>query len=264
MRGTCDGLVIKVSAYGENDKLLTVLTADEGKVFVTAKGARSVRSKMLPLSNLFAYANFEFYEKNGRKWLSGGSVIKSFSAINANIESFALASYIVQLAAEITGEQASAEDVLRTTLNTLYAIENELKPNAIIKSAYEIFAAEVSGFSPDVLACSECECTESESDWWLDVMNGHIICGACLTKKSMGAEILPTDALMTRNILLPLDASSLAAWRYVISAPPKRIFSFTVNDCESLERLSRSTEEYIVNHLERSFETLEFYHSVKE
>ena len=264
MRGTCDGLVIRVSDYGENDKLLTVLTANEGKIFVTAKGARSVRSKMLPLSNLFAYANFEFYEKNGRRWLSGGSVSESFSGINTSIESFALASYVVQLASEISGEGVPAEDVLRTTLNTLYAIEHALKPLAVIKSAYEIFAAEVSGFSPDVSLCSECTCTESESDWWLDVMNGRVVCGACRSKKNHGAEIEVTDALMTRNILLPLDASSLAAWRFVMGAPPKRIFSFSINEGESLERFSRSTEEYIKNHLERSFEALEFYHTVKE
>ena len=264
MRGTCDGLVIKVSDYGENDKLLTVLTAEHGKILITAKGARSVRSKMLPMSHLFVYANMEYYEKNGRKWLSGGSVSDSFYSINSDIGSFALASYIVQLAAEITGEGVPAEDVLRMTLNTLYAIENKLKPLPIIKGAYEIFAAEVSGFSPDVLACAECSCEESDSDWWLDVMNGRILCGACLTEKSRGAEMLPTDVLMTRNILLPLDASSLAAWRYVMSASPKRIFSFGISDGESLDMFARSAEEYIVNHLERSFEALDFYHAVKE
>ncbi len=264
MRGTCDGLVIRVSDYGENDKLLTVLTAENGKILVTAKGARSVRSKMLSVSHLFVYANFEYYEKNGRKWLSGGSVNDSFASISSDITDFALASYIVQLASEITGEGVPAEDVLRMTLNTLYAIEHKLKPHAIIKSAYEIFAALVSGFSPDVLACAECDCVESESEWWLDVMNGRIICGACLSEKSRGAEIQPTDALMTRNILLPLDNSALAAWRYVMSAPLKRVLAFNVSDGESLSLLARSTEEYIINHLERSFETLEFYHTVKE
>ena len=95
-------------------------------------------------------------------------------------------------------------------------------------------------------------------------MNGRAICGACLSKKNHGTEPEPTDALMTRNILLPLDAPSLAAWRYVMSAPPKRIFSFSINEGESLDRFARSTEEYIKNHLERSFEALEFYHTVKE
>ena len=63
MRGTFDGLILRESAYGESDKLLTVLTADEGKVFMIAKGVRSLKSKNLALCRLFTYANFEYYEK---------------------------------------------------------------------------------------------------------------------------------------------------------------------------------------------------------
>ena len=264
MRGTCDGLVIRESDYGENDKLLTVLTADNGKIFITAKGARSMRSKMLPLSHLFTYANFEYYEKNGRRWLSGGSVSDSFYKLNSDIAGFALASYILQLASELSGEGVECGEVLRMTLNSLYAIENRIKPLAIIKGAYEIFATRISGVEPDVSSCAECGCEESESDWWLDIMNGRILCGNCLSEKNRGVPIAPTDSLMTRNILLPLDAASVAAWRYVLGAPLKRIFSFGLSDTESLQRFERSAEEYIVNHLERSFEALEFYHAVKE
>ena len=128
MRDVCDGLVIKDMPYGENDRLLTVLTAEHGQILFTAKGARSLKSKTMPLCRLFVYANFEYYEKNGRRWLSGGSVNEGFYGISEDIQGFSLASYIVQLAAEISGEGVGAEEVLRMTLNTLYAIEKKLKP----------------------------------------------------------------------------------------------------------------------------------------
>ena len=115
----------------------------------------------------------------------------SFYGINSEIEGFALASYVVQLASEITGEGVSAEEVLRMTLNTLYAIEHDLKPLPLIKSAYEIFAADESGIAPDVASCADCGTEQSESGWWLDVMNGHILCEKCLSDKSKGAPILP-------------------------------------------------------------------------
>lgn len=263
MTGVCDGLVLKVADYGENDKLLTVLTAEKGRIFITAKGARSVRSKLLPMCRLFTYANFEFYEKNGRRWLSGGSVSDSFFGIDADISGFALASYIVQLAHEITGEGVPCEDILRMTLNTLYAISTRLKPYEQIKSAYEIFAVTVSGFSPDVYECSECGCDESENDWWLDVMNGSLICVDCFGKRQGGAPIPETDSLMTKNIFVPMDNMSVLAWRYVAAADLKRVFSFSLPS-ESLSVLARATETYVVNHLERSFDTLDFYHAVKE
>lgn len=263
MRDSCDGLVIKESDYGENDKLITVLNAQHGQMTMIAKGARSPRSKFVALCRPFTYANFEYYQKNGRKWISGGEISNTFFGTNFNIQGFALAAYVVRLAQEITGEDMPCESILRTTLNTLYAIEKELKPLPLIKSAYEIFAANESGFAPDISGCFKCGAADCEMGFWLDVMNGRVVCADCQAKDN-GAEISPVDNLMTKNIILPLDGASIAAWRYVSDAPPKRIFSFSVDGVNSIGFLERATESYIVNHLERGFEALDFYHTVKE
>ena len=39
MRKACDGLVLRVSDVGEHDRMLTLLTADEGKRIVSLNGA---------------------------------------------------------------------------------------------------------------------------------------------------------------------------------------------------------------------------------
>ena len=263
MRDVCDGLVIREMPYGENDRLITVLTAEQGQVLFTVKGARSPKSKTMPLCRLFVYANFEYYEKNGRKWLSSGSVNEGFYGISGDIQGFSLASYVVQLAAEISGEGVGAESVLRMTLNTLYAIEKKLKPYDQIKSVYEIFAACESGVTPALDACRSCGTVEAQS-WWLDVMNGSVCCGKCFSEKSAGAPIPEFDRLMTHNIFSPLDSTSLAAWRYVCACEPKKVLAFDIKDAESLRLLSTATEKYVTNHLERGFDTLDFYHAVKE
>ncbi len=261
MKKTVDGLILRECPIGENDKLLTVLTAEEGRVLMTAKGARSLKSKVMPLCRLFTYANLEYYEKNDRRWLSGGSINDSFFGLNSDIEGFALASYIVQLAAEITDEGVEAEEILRTTLNTLYCIQMKKKPYGQIKAVYEFFAACVSGFCPDLSACADCG-GEGESVW-LDVMNGGIVCDECLRRRSGNLPIPETDAYSARNILLPLDASALSALRHVATAPLARLFSFTLSEGESMDAFSRAAEVYLLNHLERSFDTLDFYHSIK-
>jgi DNA repair protein RecO (recombination protein O) len=260
MRKATDGLVLREVPYGENDKLLTVLTAEEGKIFITAKGARSIRSKTAAVCRLFTYANFEFYEKNGRRWLSGGSVNDSFFGIEQDIEGFALASYVLQVADEITGEGVEAEDVLKMTLNTLYAISKKLKPYCQIKAVYELFAVLVSGLYPDLSGCCVCDDIKTDS-LWLDVMNGCIICEECQRKRTGGLPIPEVDGYETRNILLPLDSSALAAMRYVFSAESRKIFSFSLNGT-SMELFCRAAETYLLNHLERDFDTLGFYRSI--
>ncbi len=262
MKKTVDGLILRESPIGENDKLLTVLTAEEGRVLMTAKGARSLKSKVLPLCRLFTYANLEYYEKNDRRWLSGGSINDSFFGLNGEIEGFALASYIVQVAAEITDEGVEAGEILRTTLNTLYCIQTKKKPYEQIKAVYEFYAACVSGFCPDLSVCADCG-GEGGGTVWLDVMNGSLVCDECLRKRSGNLPIPETDAYSARNVLVPLDASALAALRHIVSAPLPRLFSFHLSEGESMDAFCRAAEVYLINHLERSFDTLDFYHSIK-
>ncbi len=264
MRRSCDALVLRVSDYGENDKLITVLSAEDGQCAMIAKGARSVKSALLPLCRPFTYANMECYEKNGMRWLSGGSVTNVFLAPGAELEDLALASYICELAAEITGENVGCERVLRMTLNTLYAIENKLKLPALIKAAYEIFAAAESGFTPDVSGCCVCHAHDSKDGFWLDVMNGRVICSECQSRKGSLQSRNSEEEIIRANILCPMDDSSLAAWKYICSADIRRVLSFCLNDEKSAALLARAAEIYILNHLERGFNTLDFYHKVKE
>lgn len=262
MKKVVDGLVLKETRSGESDKHLTVLT-DQGKMFFIAKGACSARSKIRSVCRIYTYANFEYYEKNDIRWVSGGSVNNSFFAVGAELDGYALAAYIAEVALEITGEGVAAADVLRMTLNTLYCIEKKQKPLPQIKAAYELFAACNSGFCPDLSGCCECGCAE-HGTFWLDVMNGALICEDCQRKRAGNVPAPELDAYSTRNILVPLDASALASMRYVCASEPRRIFSFSLREGESMDRFCRAAETYLLNHLERGFETLDFYRSVKE
>ena len=264
MKESFDALIIREAPYGDSDIVLTALAAQYGKITLTVKGARSPRSKLSTVCRLFSYVNLECYEKYGKRWVASGSINENFFGLSSDMAGFALASYIIQLASEITGEGVPCERVLRMTLNTLYAIEKRLKPLPLIKSAYEIFTAEESGVTPDMTGCADCGGEHSEGGFWLDVMNGRVICAHCRAQKNSAAADLPTDEFMTQTILVPIDESGMAAWRYVCASEPKRVLSFSVNSPESISMLSRATEYYVINHLEKNFDGLEFYNSVKE
>lgn len=262
MKKTADGLVLREIEVGESDKLLTVLTRD-GRMTLSAKGVRSMKSKNGPLCHLYTYANFEYYEKEGRRWLAGGSVNNSFFGLNQSLEGYALAAYLLSVATEITDEGVEAEEILRATLNALYAIQKGLAPLEQIKAAYEWFAAMISGYTPDLETCSHCGCTNFR-ELWLDVMNGALICDECQRKRSGAVPLPETDRYETRNILVPLDGSALAAIRYVRDASVSRLFAFSLNDGESMAYFCRAAETYLLHHLERNFDTLEFYRTVKD
>ena len=267
MRTVIDALVLREINSGENDKRLLVLTADKGKMWLCAKGGRSIKSSKSAICRAFTYAEFEIYEKNNIKYISGGSPHKSFFAYKTDLDGYSLACYVTTICEDITVEEVEAEEILRTTLNTFYAIENQLYSIEQIKAAYEIFAVTVSGFTPDLSVCQKCAKEfGGEDKLWLDVMNGNLLCAECKSKAPSVSEknSSESDDFQTRTLLYPLDAPSLMALRYCVSAPLKRLFSFSIKNADSAELFYRAAEGYMLNHLERGFQTLDFYYKIKD
>lgn len=265
MRGTSDGLIIKERAMGESDKLLTVLTADKGKILICAKGVRSLKSKNASLCHAFTYANFEYYERNGMFWLASGEVKEHFLGLGSPLEALALAAYVADVADELSGENFSDTTLLRLLLNTLFAIENSIRPYPLIKGAFEFFAAAHAGFAPDLSACEKCgKGIEDTDKMVLDVMNGALLCSECIADKKLPLtnDIAEYDRFETKNILLPLSPEVVMAIRYAVSADLKRLYSFALTKKSDLSLFSEAGETYLQNHLERGFETLGFYHDV--
>ena len=64
MKETVKGLIIKRTPFKENDMLLTVLTAEKGKMNVLARGLRKSRRDLSGYQTL-AYAELEIFDGRG-------------------------------------------------------------------------------------------------------------------------------------------------------------------------------------------------------
>ena len=63
------------------------------------------------------------------------------------------------------------------------------------------------------------------------------------------------------GVRMPLSPASLAAMRYILSCPEKKLFSFSISGAAEKE-LCDAAESYLLTQLERSFYTLDFYKSL--
>jgi DNA repair protein RecO (recombination protein O) len=251
-------LVIRQTDYGENDKLLTLLTAERGKMTVCIKGGKSLRNKNLACSGLLCYSEFTVKGSKGFYTLSEASLIEQFFGLRGDLVRYAAAQYVADVAGEVCVENNDESEMLQLVLNTLYMLSETDRNVDFVKAVFEMRCAVLSGFCPDLTACSLCGKTEHDV-LYLDVMNGSLRCGDCFGSE---ADIASREGLATATVILPLTAAILGGLRYVVEAPPKRIFSFTVPD-EELCDFGRTTEKYLLNQMERSFRTLEFYKSIR-
>ncbi len=239
---TLRGLILRTVDMGESDRLMTVLTADEGKITLSAKGVRSVKSHRMAACQPFCYSEFTLTERSGKRILIEARLIENFYAIREDIERFALASYLTELTEAVTVEDSEQGQILSLLLNCLYLIAGGQKALWLIKGVFEWRLASLLGFMPDLSVCGEC--SAKGGSMALSLIDGCLYCTDCMMKEE-------------KPLCIWLD-DTLPLLRYLLAAPSKRLFAFEV-DGTIEATFSAVCEKYLLHQVERSFATLAFY-----
>ena len=122
------GLVLRETPFGESDKMMTVLTAERGRISVFGRGARRLKSDFFVATQLFCYTEFVLVQSSEKYYIRECSLIESFYNVRATLQGLALASYIADVAADAATEEHEHAELLRLTLNCFWAICDGKKP----------------------------------------------------------------------------------------------------------------------------------------
>jgi len=244
---TTRGLVLREVKFKEADKLLTVLTEDEGKLTVRARGALRKGSRYAAAAQLLTFSEFTLFGNKGRWSLNEGTTVEQFLGIREDIGRFALGAYFAELLECVSDEDRPNAAVLRLGLNALYALSRSLYPPAHIKAVFELRLMCLSGFAPALDACGICGETQPALPRFSPA-SGMLHCARCRQE-----EPLPS---------LPLCAASLAAMRHASRAEEKKIFSFTLDEAAA-GRFFTASESYVCTQLERGFASLDYWRKLR-
>jgi len=251
------GLVLRTVDLKESDRLLTIFTEEQGIVTALAKGARSLKSRKMSSTQQFCYSSFVLYGQSDKYWVKEASLIESFFGIRNSIEGLALAAYIVEVLADV-GVEDKEVDLLRLALNSLYAISQEKYDLNKVKAVFEMRAMSILGFMPEVLECSRC--ARRDGEFFFDIMAGALECFECHKRSAASHTTLSEEH--EGHIVSILSEGAKTAMCYAIYSPIEKMFSFNISD-EDMQLFAKAAERYLVNHLERSYKTLEFYNEVR-
>lgn len=242
---TIQGIVLRVSDYSDHDALLTVLTRKHGKLTVKARGLRRKNSPLTAVCQLLAYGEFTLFEYRGQYSINEAHVLNLFQKLRGNLENLSLASYFAQAAEVLSQEDYPTPELQSLLLNCLYAL-SELDLSADqVKAVFELRAACLSGYTPDLYGCHVCG---SQTPDRFDLSSGLLECRNCRDYASGG-------------IRMPVTPGMLEAMRYICFCDPKKLFSFRLNKAE-LHQLSGLTESFLTTQLERGFPALDYYKSL--
>ena len=133
MNSTTKGLVIREQTTGENDRLVTLLTADHGLVRAFARGGKQLKNRRAAATSLFCYGEFALYRGRDAYTVDSAAPIEVFFGLRQDIDRLAAAQYFAQLSYELAAEEQPAPELLRLLLNTLHLLCKGTKPLVQIK-----------------------------------------------------------------------------------------------------------------------------------
>ena len=91
------GIIIKRIDVGEADKILTIMTHDQGKIQVKAKGVRKITSHRSSHVDLFNHTEVSLYKSTRMPILTEAQTIESYSDIKNDLTKVGLAYHICEL-----------------------------------------------------------------------------------------------------------------------------------------------------------------------
>lgn len=239
------GIVTKETKYGDSSRILTVITAEKGKISVLAGNVRRGKSGLLTATSLFAHSRFTLFKNSSSSLykLNEGELITSFADIKNSLDKMAFASYFCEISNLIVQEEAPDIPQFELLLRSLYMLNKDTQFEKI-KAVYEFRTLLLSGLLPDLSVCGDCGAVKNLN--FLSPSDGCLYCDKCKD---------------THPNSLKLNESLLAAISYIALAEDKKIFSFNMSE-NSLLYLSKLGENCIEVLLDKKFKTLDYLRKV--
>lgn len=246
MKFNTEGLILKSQTLKDDKRLITVLTRSKGVIrcFVRDKRLMAISrsNAIMPLT----YSRLTVFSGRDSYILDDAAAEMTFFEASAELSALAVAQYFCELCMFTVPEGSPADEILNLTLNSLYMLSKGTTSELLIKAVFELRLMALSGYTPDILACSVCGEYEADLMYFL-INEGKLVCASCGGKDLPGA--------------LPLSKGALYALRHSILAEPKKIFSFSISP-SSLAMLADCAEGYVLARTERSFGSLDYYKKV--
>lgn len=231
--------------FSDHDRYLTALTEDGRKIEILCKRTQSKKNPVYA-ARLFCWSEFILRERSGKYTLREVSLLHSFFSLTENIEKYALACYLAELTTALTVEEEENVALCRLLLSALYRLETGERPPYLIKAAFEWRSMAESGYAPSLTRCGLCGQPLKQSPIYFSVYAGQ------------AADIRCAERLGGWD---KLQNATVYALAHTLTKEPDKIYSFSLTGAAQ-KQFCNLAEQYVQYHLERTFDTLKFYHTV--
>jgi len=231
---TARALILNMSKFRENDRIVTVLSKDYGKLRLLVRGAAKPSSKLVGLIQTFDLVSLDIYRGRSLDGIRGGEVLQSFGDLRTDPKRLGHAYCMAELANYLAQENepdGSLYLLLLTCLRLLKSTDNI----SLISVFFLIRLTKVAGVMPILDTCVQCK-SQSASDIYISYNLGGVICRSC--------------GPVHRRYGAPISKRQLSLARYLLQVHPREVLQTNASE-QDLNRLFGVFVKFMEFHLDR-------------
>lgn len=237
-------LILRTTARGEADLIVTLFTRDRGKLRALAKSA--LKSLQRFPGQLELFNHLEVWLRSSRipdlPLLHESRLLEDFPQLRPRLEKVAAASLLAEVAETASGELDPDPAVYRLLLSVFRRLDREKKPEPILWASLLRLLARL-GFAPALETCALCQRPLSERGLFFHAGAGGALCPGCGKSTPEAARLSP---------------STIRSLRSALRLPPSRLtrLGFTRSVLQEVGALLPAYAEY---HLGRELKAGRFW-----
>ena len=215
----CEGLTLRKAAIGEADLVVTVFTAEHGKVRAVGKGARRSNSKLVGHLEPLTLARLSLAHGRDLDIISQAQVTDGLSAFKEDLSLMTRGLYVAELLDGFGPEDSPSPGLFRLAVRVLRELPGATDPEALLRY-FEFHLLRLTGVLPELYQCVECGSEIAPDAHRFSVNLGGVLCPACS----------PPEALVR-----PLSLRAMKVLRLMHRGGMSEAASLTLNDALSSE-----------------------------
>ena len=173
-----DALVLRAADYGEYDRMVTLLTAERGKIGAGMKGVRKAGAKLNFASQPFCFSEYVFAEKGGRFTVTQASLHEGFFGLRLDLKKYYAGAAVLQTCDAFSAEGMPCGELLVGAVETLSAIETENGHTMSAVLRFLLRTLRLAGYPVSAEGCTVCG-REMEGRRRFDMASGSFRCAGC-------------------------------------------------------------------------------------
>ena len=187
-------------------------------------------------TQFLCFGDYLIYQGASSYNINSCEVNEVFYNLRIDLDKLQYASHITKIINDVTDENQNTYKILQLFLNTLYVLSETDKNMDLVISIFKLKLMCFLGFTPIIDRCTSCKEKSGILNHFSFRDNG-LKCESC-SRQDKGA--------------IEITEATLQAIKYIILAPPKKLFSFNLSE-DSIKELQIISNIYLNEKLDKEY-----------